>query len=216
VIFDLDGTLIDSAPDLIASMTYALNGLEVEVPSVAAMTSYIGNGASRLVHRCLTNSLDGIAHDKLFACASRKFFDHYEAHVCAASAIYPHVISTLTELKDRGYQLACVTNKPARFTEPLLAQIGLEEFFSITLSGDSLDTKKPAPDQLLQAAKWCDTSSHRCTMVGDTVTDIEAAQRANMKVICVSYGYGSRPDLIASKPSAIVDSIDQIIDIIIG
>ncbi|MDA0821905.1 MAG: phosphoglycolate phosphatase [Proteobacteria bacterium] len=214
VIFDLDGTLVDSAPDLVASITFALTLVNIDVPSVAAMTSYIGNGAGRLVHRCLTNSFDGIADEKLFDRASRSFFDHYSTNVCAKSAVYPQVTSTLTELKNCGYRLACVTNKPARFTEPLLAQIGLSEFFSITLSGDSLEKKKPAPDQLLHAAKWFDIAPECCTMVGDTVTDIEAARRANMQVISVSYGYGSRSELLALGPDAIVDSIDQIVDII--
>ena len=77
VIFDLDGTLVDSAPDLVASMTFALTLVSIDVPSVAAMTSYIGNGAERLVHRCLTNSFDGIADEKLFDRASKSFFDHY-------------------------------------------------------------------------------------------------------------------------------------------
>jgi phosphoglycolate phosphatase len=216
VIFDLDGTLVDSAPDLLASMTYALDLLNIDVPTMASMTSYIGNGAGRLVHRCLTNSFDGTADEALFDQASKHFFDHYGANVCAKSALFPCVTATLSELKNCGYRLACVTNKPARFTDPLLAQIGLSEFFSITLSGDSLDKKKPAPDQLLYAAEWCDTSPERCTMVGDTVTDIEAAHRANIQVISVSYGYGSRPDLLALSPLAIVDSIDQIIDIIAG
>jgi phosphoglycolate phosphatase len=214
VIFDLDGTLVDSAPDIAASVDYALTQIGRSAPSLAQVRNYIGNGADRLLHRSLTFDLDGIADDALFESANRHFLEHYRRNVCCRSAPYPGVIETLTTLTEHGYFLACVTNKPARFTDPLLEELGLDGFFSVTLSGDSLELKKPAPDQLLHVADRCAIATHNCTMVGDTVTDILAAQNASMGVVCVSYGYGDIADIVAHNPSAIIDSIDQIVNLV--
>lgn len=214
VLFDLDGTLVDSAPDIASSIEFALNEIGRTAPSETQVRSYIGNGAGRLIHRSLTGSLDGIADPELFVEASKQFFKHYAANVCQRSSVYPEVKNTLEELKISGFHLACVTNKPAEFTEPLLAMLGLKEYFSITMSGDTLANKKPAPDQLLHVATTLGVAPQNSTMIGDTVTDIQAAQNANMRAICVSYGYGSKADITDHSPFAIVDSIDQVVDIL--
>ena len=214
VIFDLDGTLVNSAPDITASMAFALETLGHHVPSESLMTSFIGNGAGRLIHRSITGRWDGTAEPERFAPVSKLFFSHYADNVCERSSVYPDVRSTLEELKDMGFHLACVTNKPTQFTEPLLAALDLDGYFSVTLSGDSLAHKKPAPDQLLHATATCGVAPQNSTMIGDTVTDIQAGRNANMAVIAVSYGYGDKGDMAAHEPLAIVDSIDQIVEII--
>jgi phosphoglycolate phosphatase len=214
VIFDLDGTLVDSAIDLAASVRYALKQIGRPAPGLARIRSYIGNGADRLIHRSLTCDVDGIADDALFESANRHFFEHYKNNVCCRSQAYPRVRETLTTLKNRGHFLACVTNKPAEFAQPLLEKLGLDRYFSVSLSGDSLEAKKPAPDQLLHVADRCAIAPQNCTMVGDTVTDIVAAKSASMPVICVSYGYGDIADIVTHNPSAIIDSIDQIVDLV--
>jgi phosphoglycolate phosphatase len=216
VIFDLDGTLVDSAPDITASMAFALEELRQPDRSESLMTSFIGNGAGRLIHRSLTGDWEGIADPDLFAQTSEIFFTHYAANVCRRSTLYPAVTKTLEELKDYGFQLACVTNKPAEFTEPLIVKLGLKDYFTVTLSGDSLANKKPAPDQLLHVVATCGVTAQNSTMIGDTVTDIQAARNANMRAICVSYGYGNKAAIAAHSPFAVVDSIDQIIDIILS
>jgi phosphoglycolate phosphatase len=214
VLFDLDGTLVDSAPDIAASVDYALGRLGLRAPDTDRIRTYIGDGAARLMHRCLTDDIDGVADGSLFDSASAHFLAHYAANVCRLSATYPRVVETLTTLTGRGYALACVTNKPARFTRPLLEALRLDRFFPVTMSGDSLAAKKPAPDQLLYAADRCGVPPSSCTMVGDTATDLLAAKRAEMPAICVSYGYGDMSDILGNGPSAIVDSIEHIVDLL--
>jgi phosphoglycolate phosphatase len=210
VIFDLDGTLVDSAPDLAASVAHALAHLNQPVPNIAQIRGYIGNGAGRLIHRSLTGEKDGVADDSLFKSAQDLFFKHYADNICERSRPYPGVIETLTTLKNSGYKLACVTNKPERFTQSLLRALNLEMFFSQVLSGDSLQRKKPEPDQLLHVAKHCDVAPKNCTMVGDTATDARAAINAQIPVICVSYGYGNISEMAALGPVAIVDSMAEV------
>lgn len=214
IIFDLDGTLVDSAPDIAASVRHALNRIGRQAPSLARIRAYIGNGAERLIHRSLTGDIDGIADSRLFDSASTHFFAHYAENVCCRCEPYPKVIDTLRTLIGRGYRLACVTNKPARFTQPLLEKLGLDRFFSITLSGDSLETKKPSPEQLLAVAQRCGIAPQYCTMVGDTVTDVLAARNANMPIICVNYGYGDIAEMVMHNPFAVVETIDQIINLV--
>jgi len=212
VIFDLDGTLVDSAPDITASIGHALNNVGQPALSLERVRDYIGNGAERLIHRSLTGDPDGVADSELFDTVSTDFFEHYANNVCCTSELYAGVVPTLTRLAQQGYFLACVTNKPSRFTQPLLEKLGIDTFFSITLSGDSLPAKKPSPVQLLYVADRWGITPADCVMVGDSVTDLLAAQNANMPVICVSYGYGDLPDIVAHGPSVIIDSIDQIVD----
>ncbi len=214
VIFDLDGTLVDSAPDIASSMAHALRHVDRPPLSPAQIRSYIGNGAHCLVHRSLTGDVNGVADDALFEATKAYFFDHYEKNVCRHSTPYTGVIETLHALREEGYLLACVTNKSSQFTEPLLAHLELKHFFSVTVSGDSLEVKKPAPDQLLYVSEQGDLSPGKCVMVGDSVTDILAAQNANMPVICVSYGYGDLADIVAHKPLAVIDSFDEILDVL--
>ena len=212
IIFDLDGTLVDSAPDIAASVAHALQLVGHQSPSLAQIRSYIGNGADRLIHRSLTNASDGVADDALFNEARVHFFEHYENHICRHSTIYVDVWATLLELCDRGYRLACVTNKPTRFTEPLLRALGLDRFFPLVLSGDTLDAKKPAPDQLLDVAEYYAIAPQLCTMVGDTATDVLAAKNADMPVIFVTYGYGDIAAIDLHEPLAVVDSMGEIVN----
>lgn len=212
VFLDLDGTLVDSAPDLAASVSYALTEIGIEPPDLDEVKSYVGGGAAKLIHRALTRSKDGIAEDALFESASAIFFSHYAANVCERSKLYPGVVETLERLRTLGFGLACVTNKPHRFTVPLLETLGLDSFFTLCLSGDSLAKKKPEPDQLLNAAHHFDLASAQCTMVGDASPDILAARNAGMVAIAVSYGYGDMEAMKALRPLAFVDRIDQIIE----
>ena len=214
VIFDLDGTLVYSAPDIASSMGHALIRVGRPALGPAQIRSYIGNGAHCLVHRSLTGDVNGVADDALFDAAKAHFFDHYKNNCCRHSTLYTSVIETLHTLHNDGYLLACVTNKSSQFTEMLLTHFGLKHFFSVTVSGDSLDVKKPAPGQLLYVAEQWGISARECVMVGDSVTDILAAHNANMPVICVSYGYGDLADIVSHKPLAVVESFDEIVAVL--
>ena len=127
VIFDLDGTLVDSAPDIASSMGHALRHVCRSALSPAQIRSCIGNGAHCLVHRSLTGDVNGVADDA----AKAYFFDHYKNNVCRHSTPYTGVIETLHALQNDGYLLACVTNKSSQFAEPLLTHLELKNFFRL-------------------------------------------------------------------------------------
>jgi len=210
IIFDLDGTLVDSAPDLAAGVAHALSGTGQPAPSLDEVRAYIGEGAARLVHRALTGELDGVADDVVFQRVSDSFFEFYAANICEHSRLYPNVKSTLSELQVRGYSLACATNKPARFTLPLLEALNIDTFFPVCVSGDTLPQKKPDPAPLLFAADGLGVPAANCAMIGDTAIDVIAARAAGMPVIAVDYGYGSRQAIEQAAPDRVVSAIGEL------
>ena len=152
VLFDLDGTLIDSAPDIADAVDQALELHGRPGVGEAAVRGYIGNGAERLVHRALTGCRDGEATAAEFAAVYASFLEFYQTGFYVRTRIYPGVGEALRDLADDGWTLGVVTNKPKRFTTPLLAAAGLDDWFAIVLSGDSLPRKKPDPLPLIHAA----------------------------------------------------------------
>lgn len=216
ILFDLDGTLVDSAPDIASCVDAALVELGLPGLGIERIRSFIGQGAEQLVHRALTNDIDGRADAETFDAAYASFSRRYARNICNLSRLYPGVADTLAALRARGWHLACVTNKPGRFTEPLLEGLGVDEFFAVVLSGDSLDVKKPDPAPLLHAARACAIAVERCIVVGDSPTDVRAARAAGMPVICVTYGYAVADQLLASEPDAVVDTMPAILDLLAG
>lgn len=204
VLFDLDGTLVDSAPDIAAAADGALEACGIAPRGAARVRGYIGNGAQRLIHRCLTDTLDGVAAATLFAAAYGEFQTRYQAGLTQRTVLYPGVLETLEALRTAGCVLACVTNKPARFTTPLLAALDLTHWFAVTVSGDTLAVKKPDPAPLHYAIERCGTGSARAAMVGDSLADLRAARAAGVRALCVSYGYSPHDDLRAHAPDALV------------
>lgn len=197
VLFDLDGTLVDSAGDLAASVNHALSLIDKPSLSEQTIRSYIGNGADRLIHRAITLDYEGEAPSHIYQPAREAFLSHYANNVCMKTALYPSVSSVLNDLTEEAYLLACVTNKPSQFTAPLLDALGIKHLFNLVLCGDSLERKKPAPDQLQYAANEFGLQEKQCLMVGDTNTDISAALNCDMPAVFVTYGYGEPADLDA-------------------
>jgi phosphoglycolate phosphatase len=195
IFFDLDGTLVDSAPDLATSVNHALAIIDKPPIDDDTLRSYIGNGADRLIHRAISGDFHGTASEAEYSPARESFLAHYANNVCEKSQLYPTVIETLEILVSQEYELACITNKPAQFTSPLLESLEIHQFFALTLSGDTLAKKKPAPDQLLFAAEHFGRQPESCLMVGDTTTDISAALNCNAPSVYVTYGYGQTSDL---------------------
>lgn len=214
VLLDLDGTLVDSAPDLATSINYALSLIGKEAVDDDTVRSFIGNGADRLIHRAITQDYDGEAPTESYLPARDAFLTHYADNVCQKSVLYPTVEETLDYLRTAGFHIACVTNKPHQFTRPLLEALNIDEYFSLTLSGDSLANKKPAPDQLLHAAEFYGLTAHQCLMVGDTNTDISAALNCNMPAIFVNYGYGKQTDIDARFSGSTISKLNEILDLL--
>lgn len=210
VLFDLDGTLVDSAPDLAAAVNRMLAELGRAEQPTATVTGWIGNGMARLVKRALTGELNGEPDAALFERALDIFKRQYAAHLTRLTRPYPGAIEALQQLAAHGFALGCITNKPAMFTEPLLQQLGLAKYFALVLSGDSLPQKKPDPLPLQHACRHFGVDINRAILVGDSAADIGAARAAGMPVIGVSYGYNQGRDVRELNPDLVVDSLAQV------
>jgi phosphoglycolate phosphatase len=210
VLIDLDGTLVDSVPDLTYSVDAMMERLGRPARGEAAVRQWVGNGVERLVCRALTGSLDGEPDPADYERALPIFLELYSANTAARSRLYPDVFAGLELLRGRGYPLGCVTNKAARFTEPLLASLGIRDAFGIVISGDTLPEKKPSPLPLLHAAEHFAVAPSDALMLGDSVSDVKAARAAGFGIICVSYGYNHGEDIRDAEPVALIDSFSEL------
>jgi phosphoglycolate phosphatase len=210
VMIDLDGTLIHTAPDLADCANRMLADLGRAPASVETVMTWIGNGVPRLVKRALTGDMWAEPETALFEKALAIYQQHYLAHVSDLSRPFPGVVAGLARLKARGFHLACITNKAAIFTLPLLRNLDLYNYFELVLSGDSLPKQKPDPLPLLHACQHFGISPDHGILVGDSSNDVEAARAAGMPVICVTYGYNHGHDIRASHPDAVVDSLEAV------
>ena len=211
LLFDLDGTLVDSAPDLARAVDRMLADFGYPPVGEARVRNWVGNGAARLVQRALTGEMDGAVDDKLAADALERFFLYYGNDLCGASRLYDGVAAAVTALRAEGYRLAVVTNKPARYAEPLLRGLGIADCFAAVVGGDTLPFKKPHPQPLLHAAELLGCSVDRTLMVGDSRHDIQAARAARMPVVCVPYGYNHGKDIRDYSPDSVIDNLQQLL-----
>lgn len=210
VLLDLDGTLIDSVPDL----AYCVDQMMIELGrspwGEQAVRTWVGNGVERLVSRALAGSLDGRPGAEDFARAFPIFVALYAQHYCQNSVVYPGVREGLGWLQARGYRLGCVTNKSACFTEPLLAHFDLRGLFEIVISGDSLPEKKPSALPLLHAAEYFRVAPDQALMVGDSISDVKAARAAGFWIVCMSYGYNHGEDIRDAQPDAVINALPEL------
>jgi phosphoglycolate phosphatase len=211
VLFDLDGTLIDSAFDIATAANCALADLGLPPRDIAEVQTYIGNGAEILMHRCLTGEIDGRADTELHRNAYQRWQLHYGQCLLDRTQPYPGVAATLQTLAEHHVRLGCVTNKPARFCTAILDGLALARYFTVALGGDSLPVKKPDPTPLLHAAAVCGATPRTTVMVGDSLTDLRAARAATMRIVCVDYGYSRGIDLASYSPDAVVSSFPEIL-----
>jgi phosphoglycolate phosphatase len=210
VLIDLDGTLVDSVPDLALCVDQMMTRLGHSERGEAAVRTWIGNGVPVLVRRALVGDVDGEADPEEYDQALSIYLELYEKNVCVNSRPYPGVVDGLLRLQQLGCRLGCVTNKATRFTEPLLEQLGLSRFFEIIVSGDTLDRKKPDPAPLLYAAKKLGVEPQASLIVGDSIHDVQAGRAAGFQVVCVSYGYNHGRDIRDSRPDAVIDSLTDL------
>jgi phosphoglycolate phosphatase len=192
IAFDLDGTLLDTLPDLAAAAQRMLAELGRPPVDEQTVRSYIGNGIPRLTKRLLTGTLDGEPPREVFERAQALFEENYRAALSVRTTVFPGVAEGLQRFREGGFALACITNKAQAFTLPLLEQTGLREFFALVLSGDSLAKKKPDPLPLLHCAQQLGTDPAGLLYIGDSIADVQAARAAGCPVVCVSYGYSNQ------------------------
>lgn len=212
--FDLDGTLVDSAPDITISINLMLQELNIPSCDLSQVRDWMGNGAERLIKRALTGKFDGEPVDDLFQHARTLFGNFYLQHLCKESVVYPGVIEGLNALCNQSYVLGCVTNKPRRFVPGLMYALKLDHFFDHVICGDDLPVKKPDPLPLLKILEKAKLQPSQALMVGDSAGDIQAAHAAKMKSFCVRYGYhqgyGQGKGVDALGADYIINSIEEI------
>ena len=214
VAFDLDGTLVETLPDLHESAIRMLAQLGRPAVSEATVRACVGEGVDRLVKRLLTGASAGEPDAALFKTAAENFRSHYASVLTRASHPFAGVVSTLEILRERGFKLACVTNKPARFTEPLLERLGLTAYLDVVISGDSLPRKKPDPLPLLHTARAFGIEPALLLMVGDSPVDTGAARAAGCPVFCVPYGYRGSLTVQELDCDAIVPTLPDLLNLI--
>jgi len=214
VLIDLDGTLVDSVPDLTYCVDEMMARLGRPPRGEPAVRQWVGNGVERLVARALIGQLEGEPGAADFDRALPIFVELYGENTAARSVLYPGVREGLDLLQTRGYRLGCVTNKAARFTLPLLEAVGIRDLFELVISGDTLPEKKPSPMPLLHAAEQFGVEPAAALMLGDSVSDVKAARAAGFRIICVSYGYNHGQDICGAKPDAVIDSFTELVDLL--
>jgi phosphoglycolate phosphatase len=216
ILFDLDGTLIDSVPDLCSAVNHMLIQLDKQSFSEDIIRKWIGNGATLLIQRALLGKaqVDEDIDKELFLKAKDIFFEFYKDNLHDKTILYDGVKDTLEELKNRNYKMAIVTNKPYKFVSPLMEYFELSDIFDIYLGGDSLDERKPHPMPLLYCVEQFDTRIEDVVMVGDSKNDILAAKNANIDSIAVNYGYNYGEDIKIYNPNIVIDKFSKILEIL--
>lgn len=215
VLFDLDGTLVDSAPDLAVAVDRMLDDMGYAVVGEQHVRQWIGNGARKLVQRalvhvCFANDETQVS-DEMLDDAHQRFIHHYHACCADSSCFYPGVAEQLSALSELGVKLACVTNKPQQFTDKILQNLGIKSLFQLAVSGDSLAEKKPHPLPLQYAMQELDVENTDCLMVGDSQSDVSAARAAGLKVLCMTYGYNHGRDVRTLQADDYADSFEQLL-----
>jgi len=214
ILFDLDGTLVESAPDIANAANSMLESMGRNTVATEKIQGWIGNGTPKLVKRALTGEFNGEPDSDLFEHAYPIFIERYEQNFCVDSYMYEGVPETLKELHERGFTLGCVTNKPASCTLPLLSQLQIDQYFTSIVSGDTCTHKKPHPEPVLFGIEEMESSPQNCAMVGDSAHDIHAAQAADIPIIAVAYGYNQGVDLSTQSPYAVVDNFADILPLL--
>jgi phosphoglycolate phosphatase len=182
LLFDLDGTLVDSLPDLATAINLLRADYDLEPLSIPQVRTFVGDGASALVQRSLPEG--SFEQNKL-----QRFLNYYQQHLCELSTPYPGIPEMLEELQK--YQLAVVTNKPQQMAQVLLDKLGLGKYFQLVLGGDSCPQKKPHPGPVLTALKTLKAENRSSLMIGDHHTDLRAAISADTPSCFCSWGYGN-------------------------
>ena len=210
VLIDLDGTLVDSVPDLAYCVDEMMKALGKAPWGVEKARGWVGNGVDRLVMRALTDTLWDDPDEATFNEAQSIFMKLYAENTSGRSCLYAGVEEGINYLKANGFKVGCVTNKAEAFTVPLLKDMGIYDKFDVVVSGDTTPKKKPDPLPLLYAAEQLNVQPDDCLMVGDSMHDVEAARKAGFQVVCVPYGYNHGCDIREAKPDAVIDSLAEL------
>jgi len=210
VLIDVDGTLVNSVPDLAYSINQMLGDLDMPVRGEDQVSAWVGNGIERLVKRALTNTFDNDPEQTLFQGALKLFKSHYAVNNSKRSHLYEGVKQGLEYMRGRDYRMGCVTNKASEFTHPLLHDLEIADYFEVIICGDDTARIKPDPLPLLTAAQRMLVDPQYSLMIGDSSNDVRAARAAGFQIICTSYGYNHGEDIRRYGPDAVIDSMAEL------
>ena len=210
VLFDLDGTLVDSVGDLAWCGNEMLRSLDMPLHDPQAAHRWVGNGLERFVKRVLTNDMEAEPDETLLKSGMEIFKRLYAEHASDHSLLYPGAIEALKYLAGLDLRLACVTNKPEPFTSGLIEAMGLTEYFGLVVAGNTTAKKKPDPMPLHYAADHFAIPYDQCLMVGDSSNDVQAARAAGCNIICVPYGYNHGNDIRDANPDLVVENLNEL------
>ncbi len=215
LIFDFDGTLIDSVPDLADATNTMLEQLGKPTYSLDTIKEWVGNGSRLLVERALvakTEVVTGELTKDEADHAEQVFLQAYNTIETSKTVAYPDVDKGLRQLKEAGFTLALVTNKPIRFVPKILESFDWQDLFSEVLGGDSLPVKKPDPTPLLQTCETLNFTIEQAYMIGDSINDMLAGQNAGIDTLALSYGYNYGKDIRDSNPNQAFDNFSDLLN----
>ncbi len=206
IIFDFDGTLADTHRDIAELVNMLRKELGFSPKSIEEITSYIGDGVTRLLERAIPEYEQ--PED-----LREKFLELYERNPVMYTRLYPHVRETLSELKNRNYELAILTNKPEKLAKKILNYFGLAHMFSIIVGEDTLPVRKPDPGTVKFILDATDFKKEEASMVGDGLNDIKVAKNAGITSVLAAYGYGDTEKLKELEPDFIISDFAELLDI---
>ncbi|MDC0430558.1 phosphoglycolate phosphatase [Candidatus Thioglobus sp.] len=210
IMIDVDGTLVDSVPDLAYCVDETMKAIGKKPWGEAQVRHWVGNGVPKLVERSLTGELEGTPDQVEYDQAYPIFLELYSHNTSVRSCLYDGVKEGLDYMKAQGYTLGCVTNKDEQFTLPILKDLGIFDYFGIVVSGDTLSKKKPDPLPLLHSAEFFGIDPQHSLMLGDSVSDVKASRAAGFEIICMSYGYNHGNDIQDTNPDLVIDSMAEL------
>jgi len=214
ICFDLDGTLVNSVPDLRLALNAMLDELSLPHVNGLVVKTWVGDGIPKMVERCLLHVKNKASSDAELTHAVQVFEGYYQQFLNTESGLYPAVKSTLFALKDKGYKIALVTNKAEKFLPELLAFYGVERCFDLLLGGDTLSKNKPDPVQVNYACEYFQVEKSNTVMVGDSRNDILAGQHAGISTIALTYGYNFGEPIAEMKPTYLINHFDELLTLL--
>lgn len=210
ILFDLDGTLVDSASDLFRAMNMSLNVLQYPFVTEEQVRHWIGKGSSIFCHSVLeylTGQVDLAQHQLLL----ETFLQVYNAEPCVTTQPFPGVIEFLEWGRQNRKTLVCVTNKPEEPAKSILETLNMQQYFDDVIGGDRFEERKPHPRQLLHCVQYYDVAKQNVLMIGDSSNDVEAARRAGIDCIVVGYGYNHGENILDCQPQQVVNDLTALL-----
>ena len=208
IVFDLDGTLVDTAPDLLASLNHCLASVDLPLIDGRDIRRYVGFGSRVMIERAYQAQGRHLREGELDALQAL-FLRHYEAEMPGVSKPFPGVEHALSRFADAGWALAVCTNKYEGLSRRLLAGLALDDRFEAICGADTFEYRKPDPRHLTSTIERIGGDSAKAIMVGDSATDIDTAKAAGIPVVAVDFGYTDRP-VVELEPSVVISSFTEL------